>query len=142
MQLLTSQCFFLTLITVYFICSITFQYLSPLFFIFVFIFIFLNLLAPILILYSLATMFNSIFGVELQFFPQSPKVRFWAISRFFYILKQFGYCHYFKCVYSVNRYFILSDINFLIMTSFPCDAVTKNKYGILFTLVKIVTALS
>ena len=32
MRLLTSQCFFLTLTTVYFICSIILQYLSPLFF--------------------------------------------------------------------------------------------------------------
>ena len=32
MRLLTSQCFFLTLITVYVICSIILQYLSPLFF--------------------------------------------------------------------------------------------------------------
>ena len=44
------------------------------------------------------------------------------ISRFFYILKDFGYSHYnYKYVYSVTRYFILPDINFLSMASFSCD---------------------
>ena len=57
MRLLTSQCFFLTLMTASLICSIIFQYLYPLFFIFLFLFhlLFLILLA---LRHNLATIFK------------------------------------------------------------------------------------
>ena len=52
----------------------------------------------------------------------SPTVKIWTISRFFYILKYFGYCNYnYKHVYSVTRCFIWSVINFLSIASFSCD---------------------
>ena len=61
-RLLTSQCFFLTLITVSIICCIIFQYLPSLFFhCFAFCFTFFFLIcSPRDTFYNLATMFNSI----------------------------------------------------------------------------------
>ena len=62
MRLLTSQCFFLTLLTVSFICSIILQCLFPLFFqFFCFYFTFFFLIcSPRYTFNNLALMFNSI----------------------------------------------------------------------------------
>ena len=60
MRILSSQCFFLVLLAVYFICSIIFQHLCPLIFFVLFLFyLFFVLYSPWDIFWNVPTMFNS-----------------------------------------------------------------------------------